>query len=413
MPVSQEEKDVLRILADEYAQISSLSVHQETIKNWKRLNALDPVKPMVLIDQICWPELNTDGQLTLQCEDDLCRSIEWTLRSTIYKWNHFPCDMVVMPYVEIPKTIRNSGYGIDIQFEDGADGELHLNPETHLFADQIPDEAALERIAYPQIEYDEEKTLANQAAAENIFGDIIPVRMTGVSPEFRTWDELTFFRGVTPILYDFVDRPDFLHAIMEKFTDIQLHKLEQYERLNLVEKDVATIHCSGTFTDELPAEDFDGIHVRGVDSWAYGMGQIFSSCSAEMFYEFEIQYAKKYYERCGLVNYGCCEPLHDKVHLIGEIDNVRKISTSPWSNVEIMAKNLGSDYVLLRKSNPAFVASDTLDEQSIRKETAETLAVCQDNSTPCEFILKDLTTVRQEPQRLTRWAEIVKEEIEK
>ena len=132
-----------------------------------------------------------------------------------------------------------------------------------------------------------------------------------------------------------------------------------------------------------------------------------------MFDEFEIEYSKRYYEHCGLVNYGCCEPLHDKVHLIRKMHGVRKISTSAWADVNVMARNIGHDYVLLRKPNPAFVAGNTLDEPSIRKEICATLAACKEYGTPCEFILKDITTVNNQPERLTRWAQIVNEEIEK
>lgn len=32
--------------------------------------------------------------------------------------------------------------------------------------------------------------------------------------------------------------------------------------------------------------------------------------------------------------------------------------------------------------------------------------------TPCEFILKDISTVNYQPQRLSRWSELVKSVIE-
>src|SRR5450759_3774954 len=119
MNIYQKDRDILRRLATKYAGIAAQSVHKQTIHHWQRINALDPVKPMVSIDQICWHEMNVNAELTLLCENKFCRDMEWTLRSTLYKWVHFPCDMVVMPYVEISKSIGNSGYGIDVKYEDG------------------------------------------------------------------------------------------------------------------------------------------------------------------------------------------------------------------------------------------------------------------------------------------------------
>jgi hypothetical protein len=73
---------------------------------------------------------------------------------------------------------------------------------------------------------------------------------------------------------------------------------------------------------------------------------------------------------------------------------------------------MGKDYIMARKPNPAFLAEDTLAEDAIRQEIRETLDACAKNNTPTEFILKDITTVRNDPCRLTRWYEIVKSEIE-
>ena len=88
------------------------------------------------------------------------------------------------------------------------------------------------------------------------------------------------------------------------------------------------------------------------------------------------------------------------------------ISISPWANVEIAAQNMGKDYVMARKPNPSFVAMDTFNPQIVIDETKETLEACVKNGTPCTFILKDITTVCNEPERLTKWYETVKATID-
>ena len=56
-------------LAGQVAEIAALPVQQETVALWKALNALKPVRPMVMIDQVCWHEMDVDGSLKLQTEE--------------------------------------------------------------------------------------------------------------------------------------------------------------------------------------------------------------------------------------------------------------------------------------------------------------------------------------------------------
>ena len=58
---------------------------------------------MITIDQLPWNELNGDGSLTCLVEDAYWRGVEENLRQTIYKWTHFPADMVVDPFIPDPQ----------------------------------------------------------------------------------------------------------------------------------------------------------------------------------------------------------------------------------------------------------------------------------------------------------------------
>ena len=67
--------------------------------------------------------------------------------------------------------------------------------------------------------------------------------------------------------------------------------------------------------------------------------------------------------------------------------------------------------MLSRKPNPAAVAVDQVDEEALRAEILETLQVCRENNTPCEFILKDISSVSHRPQNLDTWERIVMETV--
>ena len=109
----KNDAEIIRDLAARVAEIAALPVQEEKRRLWRKLNALKPERPMVMIDQVCWNEMNVGDELTLRCADPECRGYEETLRRTLFQWKHFPVDMVVEPFVRVPKAIHNTGFGIE------------------------------------------------------------------------------------------------------------------------------------------------------------------------------------------------------------------------------------------------------------------------------------------------------------
>ena len=93
---------------------------------------------------------------------------------------------------------------------------------------------------------------------------------------------------------------------------------------------------------------------------------MFSEVSPEMHEEFDTTPMKPLLERYGLVYYGCCEPLHNKIDIVRKIRNVRKISISPWANKEMAAAKIHGDYVFSAKPNPAYVAMGSFDAALVK-----------------------------------------------
>jgi hypothetical protein len=130
-----------------------------------------------------------------------------------------------------------------------------------------------------------------------------------------------------------------------------------------------------------------------------------------MFKEFEVDYTSRIAARFGLVYYGCCDPLDRKMKEVRLIPNVRKVSMSPWVDEARGAAEIGGDYVYSRKPSPAFLAHDTFHPEQVREDLLATRNVCEKHGCPLEFILKDISTVRYEPQRLFEWAKIAMEVV--
>ena len=56
--ISSRDKEIVRRLAAEAAGIAALPVQEQKRALWRRLNARSPARPMVMIDQVCWNEMN-------------------------------------------------------------------------------------------------------------------------------------------------------------------------------------------------------------------------------------------------------------------------------------------------------------------------------------------------------------------
>lgn len=411
MTIPERDKDILRELGEEVARIAALPEQRERMELHKKLNALAPERPMVMIDQVCWHEMNVDDELTNQCADDFCRRIEGHLRRVIYQWKHMPGDMVVTPYVDLPKVFSNTGFGIHAEEETAA-----LDPENdvvgHLYHDQLEDENNIEKIREPEVRLDKEATERDRQAAEDIFGGVLKVRMQGPIPYFPPWDRLAQWRGAQAAVMDLAVRPDYVHALLRRITDVHLSWLDQLESEDILGPHQGTVHCTGAWTDELKSSDPDNAHALAADCWTFGMAQIFSTVSPAMHAEFEVPYFNEWAERFGLVYYGCCEPLDDRIDIVRQVKKVRKISMSPWVDVVRGAEAIGTDYVFSRKPSPAWLARDEWRPEEVEADLRQTAEACKQNGCPLEFILKDISTVHYEPRRLWEWSDIARRVVE-
>jgi hypothetical protein len=400
MTALAQDRTMLRELAAQVAEIAALPVQQETKALWQALNGLKPVRPMVSLDQVCWHEMNVDDELTLRCEDGFCRGLEWGLRETLYRWRHMRADMVVEPWVDVSKAVGHTGFGIGVEEKTSV-----LDPANsvvgHYYLDQMKTEADLDRITMPVISHDEAGTAAAEEKAREMLDGILGVHMQGPQPVFAPLDIIVCWHGVEALLFDMADRPEFVHAMIAKLTAAQLSSLDQMEAQGLLGDRQQTIHCTGAWTDELPYEH-DGTSAKNL--WTFGMSQIFSTVSPAMHEAFEAPALVPWFERFGLGYYGCCEPVDRKLAMIRKYPRVRKISMSPWVDVEFGASEIGGDFVFSRKPSPAFLARDW-NPDAVAADLQETVDACARHGCPCELILKDISTVRYEPQRLWEWAE--------
>lgn len=206
---------------------------------------------------------------------------------------------------------------------------------------------------------------------------------------------------------DLVLRPELVHQAMDRLVHAYLSRLRQWKALNLLSVTSGNYRVGSGglgYTDELPQHDFDPNRVRPIDQWGCGTAQIFSDVSPEMHEEFALQYERRWMKQFGLNYYGCCEPLHNKVDVLESIPRLRKISMSPWANVEATVERTNGKYVLSHKPNPAVFVTDPWNPEQAKNNLIAVLE--QTKGCAVEIIMKDISTVRYKPQHLWEWSEI-------
>ena len=410
--ISDEDIAILRELGKRYMQYAALPVQAEKRAMWTAHNGLRSPRPMVLIDQMPWNELDVDGSLVCRVQDPYFRSVEWELRMTIYKWEHLPVDMVLDPYIQIPRLIGDTGFGVCAQVERLA-MEAGSDVYSQRFTNQFEEPEDVGKIKDPVITVDRAGEREVMETARFIFDGIAEVRFRGLILHLGVWDYITQCMGVENCYIEMMDRPEFLHAIMERFTEATISRIEQINRLGLYDTDTHVCHCSHTYCEELPSAACDRDAPTTRDGWAFGLAQLFSSASPAATAEFEVPYMQRIFPYFGAIYYGCCERLDDRLDIIDRMPNIRKISCSPWSDRDRFAAQLPKKYIMSNKPNPALLAGSSFDEDLVREDLRHTIRAAKENGVCLEMILKDISTVRHDPRRLWRWAEIAREETER
>ena len=163
------------------------------------------------------------------------------------------------------------------------------------------------------------------------------------------------------------------------------------------------------YSEELPAPRPNSAPCTRQDLWGFFAAQEYALISPAFHDEFLFQYQLPIMEKFGLVHYGCCEDLTRKIDMLRQLRNLRSIAVTPRADVAKSAEQIGTDYVISWRPNPADMVCCGWDEQKVRRIVGEALQACRGG---CMHIhLKDIETVEGEPERLKRWVEVVRDEI--
>ena len=407
LEISAADRDLLRQLAGRVAELAGRPVEAEKRDLWYRHNALEPTPPVVFCDpENGWNEIITPDHIL--SSGNIARDWEMRLRKEIF-WAESMCDdRVCEPDFNIAHVYTETNWGVEpTMIRPGPGGAYRWDAP-------IKDLNDLSDLRHPTITVDHEATQRVLDLAESTFGDLLNVQLktSWWWSLGMTW-RLILLRGAQQIMMDMVDNPEGLHRLMAFLRDGHLARLGFLEREGLLFLNNGGDYVgSGGFgySRELPSDDFAGT-VRTVDMWGFCESQETVLVSPAMFEEFVFQYQLPLLKRFGLNCYGCCEALDKRWHVVENAPQLRRVSVSAWADVADTAEKLGDRYVYSWKPNPSDLATPTFDEERIRADLRRALEATR--GCRVEVIMKDNHTIGNDPQRVVRWVQIVREESER
>ena len=403
---------VLRGLGEWKARASETPENREKIQAWIRHDSdMTSSRAMVLAetDYLAEPPFPV-GKNDLLCTGPWARDIELSLRQLKYEIETLRDDHMALPYMEYAPHVAVSDFGVPsgIHHETGADSlAFQYRPQLKNL-----DEQDFSRLHDRTFVWDRDADEADRERLESVFGNILNVRRRNngwqlVMPMTSTCLELVGLDGFMVLM---CENPEGVHRLMRLIRDNHLAMLQFYKDNKLLElnneADYIGSGCMG-YSKELPSKDFSGT-VRPNDLWYYCESQESIGIGPDMFGEFVFPYIKDIACRFGRVYYGCCEPVNPFFEYLASMDNLKRVSVSPWADEPKVGEFCREKKIVYsRKPRPTLFMDDTFNELAVREHLEYTMSCAQGCS--LEFIQRDVINANHHPERFVRWVELVRE----
>jgi len=427
--MTQKEREIIRELAKQVKDRSELPEMEQRRAKWYEHNDLKSTEPVVAVfPEGAWHEILPSDQLL--CEDAEAREMEWLLRARLFRSDVIKDDIPTERTWEVEKIItdtgwdslnpehRNSAFGneskrdnnlgdVPVMWKKGFkfnEGAMHFDPI-------IEEPSDLKRLQSPKVTYHEKETLEKLKIHQEVLGDILHVQLTGKKfLYFAMMETYTDFRGLEQVMYDIYEEPEMLHEGMQIMLAGYQSLLDQYIEMDLLEvNNRQGYNGSGgmNYTHDLPKAPGGSKNLENF--WGFCESQEFTMVGPEQHYDFVMQYEKQLADRFGLFSYGCCEPIENKLKYVMNFNNIRRISVSPWADIESCSEQIGQKTVYSWKPNPSYIVNNFHDKEFLEKYFKNMLTKTKDNC--AEIILKDTVTCQNDPQRFGEYVTLLRQWI--
>ncbi len=400
MTAAVSDRELVRDLARRVAEIAAAPENARIRKRWCDVNAMrKPDRAPAWCRPVgAWGEILPEE--SLHCTEPWLRSLEREFRRTLVK-HDIDDDSPLDEYFGVGAVFDCAPpgrWGVEIAHQDSGrqGGAWAYDPP-------LKTEADFDRLRMPRFTYNEAKTQERLSQAEELLGDIFPVRLTCAPPLGATLGTAASdLRGLTQMMMDMAAEPELMHRLMAHLRDATLGAMRAADETGLLTRNnTGPMTCS----DPVGPDPADGKLGYG-NLWIMANSQEFDRVSPEMWEEFCLNYQKPIFEQFGLVGYGCCESLTQKIERVLSIPNLRIFVCSAWTDLDKVIERAGSDHVIMWRQK----ASDVVfpdDTETIRRDLEEGLRRLQ--GCHVQIVLRELQTLAGHPDRLHVWTQLAKE----
>ncbi|MBI3923786.1 MAG: hypothetical protein HY318_20360 [Armatimonadetes bacterium] len=388
---TQKDRERLRAVAAEYAEIVNSDKMTARREIWRRSNRLEErTVPFQIEDNGSFFE---DVTPPLQCEGEAERGMELEMLRAITNHKLIDDDRVFPPYFCVGWHVSRPSLCPDLEIKHAPDATgRHLGYDTNTPLADLAN--SFHRLHRGEFGVDREGTLRHAEIAEVAFGDLLPVKITGphtLGAGTSLAYKAVMWMGMDNFYVAMMEQPENVHRFFNFITTEAVEFLDWLEQEGLITPNNGEF-CVGSgscgYTDELPRRKIDegGSFLPG-DCWGFHEAQESVGLSAEQYAEFIHPYQRRTSDRYGLIYYGCCEPVHAQWPVLRNMKNLRKVTVSPWCDQKSIAASVGKNVVLSRKPHPMKLCGATFDPGDFEAHIRETLDIAKDNFV--ELIFRD------------------------
>ncbi len=421
--ISTNDRHVMRELAEKWLQWSAAPIMEQRKRLWKDVHDLKAQRPVILVETDWIEDYVTDDELA--CVDPFLRSVERSMRVKLRQAEELDDDIVIEPYYQLGWRMDFSDYGVPVEIQSAACPQKSI---AYRFSFPIATPEDVGKLRPRTMAVNRVESVRRRDLLADAIGDILPIRLGNFDPFVYEFDvgefgdvgfTGNFFFGLTWQVYRFIgnegllywvyDAPDAIHKLMSYMLDDRIAMFDFFEREGLLalntDSQMAGPRMYGYVSDLPDPDSQQKVELKHL--WGWAESQEAANISPAMYDEFVLPYLAKLSERFGLIYYGCCERVDDRLEsIINAIPNLRCVSVSGWSNFQRTAELLGNKYVYSRKPVPAHISGSYPHWDLLEKDMRDTYAVTKESNV--EILFRDIYTLNGERARLRRWVDMTK-----
>lgn len=413
--INNEDKAILREVAKKQLDLANKESNKEKVKEWYQHNALKGKRPMVHLEMGTFA-----GEIIpqrLRCTGEYARQIETALYGNFLNQELFEDDRVTPDYFPLDYDTYFELFQIPVETthitnSNGAEGLGHQ------FVPAIEElKEDYSKLKSTRFGVDLETTGKKKQVIQEAIGDILPVKIQMKGLYSVPTQMLVHIMSMETMMLSMYDYPELFQEVMGRIAEDTLAYYRMLEREKLILPTTSYESVGqGTwgFTHELPeGENTVNRSLTTKDVWGFMDSQETVGISPDMYEEFIFPCYQKIAGQYGFLSYGCCEPV-DPIwdRCISKLENLRKVSISPWCNEEFMGERLaGTKAIYHRKPSPNFLGVDAvLDEEAFRQHMRRSLRAAK--GCKLEITQRDVYTIHHNEGKAKRYVNIIREEIE-